>query len=359
MKKLALEIVGGLLVRLLALEALSWLLPTSTATSTGYYIDPEILSYPAGHRWTMSTGWDMRNAQRLVANNLGFASDTDFVANPNAVVLVGDSYVEASMLPAASRPGAQLQRLLPGRPVYAMGAPGTALLDYAERIRYAATQLQARHFVVLMEPGDVEQALCGSGNVHSQCLAPDTLLRERQRQGEAAVLKQWLRHSALAQYLVSQLKVQPAELLATAFRREVPHGSAENADDTPPRPDPHTAAPVVNTYAKQRQIANRVADEFLATVKQHADPARVLIVVDGQRPPTVQRSPATLAAAGRFVQRARESGLPVLELDDVFAPHRAASSRSLSVSPMDGHLNELGVALAARAVAHQLQREKQ
>lgn len=348
MKRLALEIVGGLLALLLVLEALFRLLPTSTASLTGYYIDPDILSYPVGHRWTSSTGWDMRNAQRLKANNLGFVSDIDFVANPNAVVLIGDSYIEASMLPASSRPGAQLQRELADRPVYAMGAPGTALLDHAERIRYAATTLQARDFVVFMEPGDVEQSLCGSGNVHSQCLAPDTLLRQRQRQAEASTLKQYLRHSALAQYLVSQLKVQPAKLLTTAFARQIPHGG-------PDAPVASAAAresspPAAASYANELRIADRVADEFLRTVQDYA-PGRVLIVVDGQRPPTVLRKPSTLAASGRFVQRARDAGLPVLELDGAFGAHHASSDRSLSLSPYDGHLNELGVALATAAIA--------
>lgn len=357
MKRLALEIVGGLLALLLVLEALFRLLPTSTASLTGYYIDPDILSYPAGHRWTSSTGWDMRNAQRLKANNLGFVSDIDFVANPNAVVLIGDSYIEASMLPASSRPGAQLQRELADRPVYAMGAPGTALLDHAERIRYAATALQARDFVVFMEPGDVEQSLCGSGNVHSQCLAPDTLLRQRQRQrqAEASTLKQYLRHSALAQYLVSQLKAQPAKLLATAFARQIPHGG-------PDAPMASAAAreaspPAAASYANELRIADRVADEFLKTVRDHA-PGRVLIVVDGQRPPTVLRKPSTLAASGRFVQRARDAGLPVLELDRQFSLQQARSNRSISVGPADGHLNDEGVAIAVEAIAIEVRRAK-
>ena len=44
---------------LLSCEALFRVLPVSTATMTGYYLDPYILSYPADHEWTASTGWDL------------------------------------------------------------------------------------------------------------------------------------------------------------------------------------------------------------------------------------------------------------------------------------------------------------
>ena len=351
----SLEVCSGFLVFLIGMELLLRLLPTSTASLTGYYIDPDILTYPSGHRWTASTGWDMRNAQRLSANNLGFVSDIDFIADRQAVVLVGDSYIEASMLPAASRPGAQLQRQLVDRPVYAMGSPGTALLDYAERIRYAATRLQAQNFIVLMEPGDVEQSLCGSGNVHSICLDPVSLTRQRQRLADASAAKKWLRHSALAQYLVSQLKVEPAKLWATAFRRDTPHGSESEQGTTA-----HTlpAAPATAAdLAAERRTADRVADEFLRVVHEHAR-GRVMIVVDGQRPPTVQRGTSTLAASDWFVRRAREAGLTVVELDGVYVTHRSVSEMSLSVSPSDGHLNALGVALATRAMSDEFNRSK-
>ncbi|SFC66212.1 hypothetical protein SAMN05216344_12836 [Polaromonas sp. OV174] len=59
------------------------------------------------------------------------------------------------MLAAPDRPGAQLERALGTRPVSAMGNPGTALVDYAERIRFAHTHFGVRDFVVLMERGDV------------------------------------------------------------------------------------------------------------------------------------------------------------------------------------------------------------
>jgi len=138
-------------------------LPVPTATMRGYYLDPDVLSYPPHHEWQVATGWDLRNPQVLRSNNWGFAARHDFVADPEAVVLIGDSYVEASMLADAERPAAQLERLLGvPRTVYAMGSPGSSLLDYAQRLRLASQRLGARDVVLLIERFDARQSLCGS-----------------------------------------------------------------------------------------------------------------------------------------------------------------------------------------------------
>jgi hypothetical protein len=145
----------GIGVALVALELLFRLLPVSTSTSAGYYIDPLILTYPPGHTFTTSSGWNLQRPQRHRANNFGFVADHDFARNPEAVALIGDSFVEASMLPARERLAAQLESKLGTRPVYAMGAPGTALLDYAERVRFASQRFAIHDFVLLLEHGDI------------------------------------------------------------------------------------------------------------------------------------------------------------------------------------------------------------
>ena len=48
-----LRLLAGALLTLLALELVLRLLPVSTATLTGYYIDPLILTYPPRHRFTL------------------------------------------------------------------------------------------------------------------------------------------------------------------------------------------------------------------------------------------------------------------------------------------------------------------
>ena len=79
MKRQLLLFVMGTVAVLAFMEALFRILPGPTATRSGYYIHPLILTYPASHCFTVATGWDLKNSQYNCANNLGFLADRDFV----------------------------------------------------------------------------------------------------------------------------------------------------------------------------------------------------------------------------------------------------------------------------------------
>jgi hypothetical protein len=339
----------GLLLFAAAAEAVLRLLPVSTATMTGYHVDARILGYPPHHRWTVATGWDLRNAQELRSNNFGFAAGRDFNPDPQAVALIGDSYVEASMLEASQRPGQQLERLLgDGRAVFAMGGPGSALLDYAERIRLARQQLEVRTVVILMEAGDVRQSLCGSGNIHAMCLDRATLELRQETFPPPSPAKRLLRHSALAQYVAGQLRVDPGELARQAFVRDIP-------DHGPPAPA-QAAAPVevASLSSEQWRMVEAVGRAFLDRLREVAPDARVVVVADGNRGSGPRPSTAIALERDAFLDLIRKAGLEVIDGEPIFASHAASSSLSLDVGPYDRHLNGLGVQLLMEAAARQL-----
>lgn len=269
------RVLLGVLAFALACEVLLRGLPVSSSTETGYHFDDMILTYPARHEWQVATGWDLRNAQRMRSNNVGFASYRDFVFDPNAVALIGDSFVEASMLPAADRPGPQLERALGQRQaVYAMGGPGSSLLDYAERIRFASERFGVRDVVLLLERGDIRQALCGSGNVQAACLDPKTLSARTQKQPPPSLVKKLLRHSALAHYLFSQLKITPQGLWRQAFAPP----SLKQADDTLPR----TSTPTAGSLDKPSPELDVVTHTFFEQIRPYRA-GRLVVVIDSDR----------------------------------------------------------------------------
>jgi hypothetical protein len=335
--------MAGGLAALLALEVVLQCLPVSSATMTGYHMDPKILTYPPHHRWTVSTGWDLKNAQSLSSNNYGFASQRDFVPGSQAVALIGDSYVEASMLEAAQRPAAQLEQLLGGRPVYAMGGPGSSLLDYAERIRWARQQLGLKDIVVLLERTDALQAICGSGNVHSECLDRHAGAFVSAPQPGAGLLKSVLRHSALAQYLMGQLKLSPQALVSTAFwspgQLAVTGRSGSRGEISR---DPHDA---------EAEWVDRVIAEFCRRIGTDTD-SRLVFVVDMNRGLLAEHRPSGPDGNEYLVRRLREHGLRVIDAAPIFREHATASRLQLAVGPYDGHLNALGVRLLMQQVAN-------
>lgn len=338
-------IVSTLVVLLLAAEAVLRLLPVSTRTSMGYHVHPDVLAYPPGHVWRVSTGWDMRNSQTLRSNNMGFAAQRDFVPDPTAVALIGDSYVEASMLAETDRPAVQLEAALePRRPVYAMGGPGSSLLDYAVRMQWAHEQLRVRDMVILMEQGDLRQALCGSGNVHSACLDPTSLQPRTERRAQGGAINRILGESALAQYLASQLKLRPSDAL-NGLRRLF---ESRLRGDAAPKGLPALSAPAIESVI-------RAFFERLAPMQPSI---RLVVVVDGRRT-TAAPTPDEAGFANErrlFIEAARGWGAHVIDAEDVYRPHLTRSRRSLVVGPYDSHLNATGVGLLMTAAAKELNR---
>lgn len=330
----------GTVAFLLACEGVFRLLPVSTSTRFGYHVAPDIMTYPPHHAWRVATGWDLRNPQPLRSNNFGFVAERDFAPEPAAVALIGDSYVEASMLGAADRPGTQLERSLCNqRPVFAMGSPGTSLLDYAERIRFASERFGVRDFVLLLERTDVRQALCGSGNIHAHCLEARTLTPRVERQAAASTAKELLRDSALAQYFVSQLKLSPGRLWQVMWSPVRPgHGA-----------DAGAGAGVPDSAEGPSDAAiDAVSAAFFERVKPVVRGTLVLIV-DANRAAMQRGARIDDHERRRFIAHARDAGALVVDAEPIYTRHFAQSGRSLDVGPYDGHLNALGVRLVAEA----------
>ena len=336
--------LAGVVALLLACEVLFRLLPVSSSTQSGYYIDPQIPTYPPHHRWRVATGWDLRNPQQLASNGHGFVSAREFTPDPRAIGLIGDSYVEASMLPSGDRPGAQLELALSARrPVYAMGSPGSSLLDYAERIRFASQNSGVRDFVVWMEVGDVRQALCGSGNVISACVDRLTLQPQTVHIAEPSAVKRILRESALMNYIVGQLKLTPEGLWQQLL------SSASAAPARGPRPGGATA---MDDSAVTRQI-DTIVGVFFQRIAPFAN-GRLVFVMDAAHSSATRLTSLQALERSRFMRLAGEHGAAVVDLEPLYAAHYARSSHSLEVGPYDHQLNADGVRIVAQAAARAL-----
>lgn len=351
-----LRVLGMALAALLSfgvlLEVMLRALPVPTPALSGFHGDPFIRTYPPGHQWWVATGWDLRNARQLRANNEGWVASRDFVADDHAVALIGDSFVEASMLREEDRFAPQLEKALgalgPARAVYAMGNPGTSLLDYAERVRFAAGRYGVADFVLLLEVGDVAQALCGSGNVESKCVDARTLQPRTVQAPPSSVFRQMLRHSAAAQYLVGQLKFSTGRIWSAALEQGAPAQGHQVGQKRVTNDDP---APALD-----EESVRTLVDLFLERTQPHIK-GRLVVVLDADRE-LLRGRRATRAPAERAltIRLLREAGVQVVDAEGPFRAHRARSRLALEVGPYDGHLNGLAFGLLAGPTARTLER---
>ena len=221
------------------------------------------------------------------------------------------------MLPASERLDAQLEARLATRRVYALGGPGSSLLDYAERVRFAADRFAIKDFVVVIEQGDIKQTLCGSGNVHGPCLDPDDLRPRIERLPEADAGKRLLRHSAFAQYLVSQLQVNPGRLLKRIDPRQWL--------DTSERSKRDSAAPATTV-----ERDTRIVTAFL-TYLPRSNGERYVLIFDS---PLRQRSDDASHSASTvmFMAQARQAAAASRRLPRRSAPAAARPRRTASAT---------------------------
>lgn len=334
MKTRLFPFLAGVLAMLLGLEMAFRILPVATATQSGYYEHPLILSYPAKHCFISSTGWDLKNAQRNCANNIGFLAGRDFMPDSNAIGLIGDSYVEASMLPLGQRPAAMLEQRLDGRPVYAFGGPGSNLLDYAERAKFAAEKFGIRTFVFILERGDIKQALCGSGHIHGVCVEAATGQIRTETQAQPGTLKRLLRHSALAQYLVSQLKIDVSTLKPAAW-------NAPAVAKSSPEDGISEARQNATVDAFFRQISNIQNGRFVFVVDP--DRAHLLEAGAGERNDVAER-----------IRQAGNGRVTVVDPGNAFKEHIVRTGRSLDVGPYDRHWNAEAIGIVAELTGRAL-----
>jgi hypothetical protein len=327
----------GCVAALFFLEALFRALPVSTATYTGYHIHPDILTYPQNHCFTAATGWDLKNARQNCANNDGFVASRDFVFDREAIALIGDSFVEASMLSPHERLANRIEARL-DKPVYALGGPGSNLLDYAERALFAAKRYGLRNFVFVLERGDIKQALCGSGNVHGPCIDPTTLEARLERQSGPGLLKRVARESALAQYVFSQLRPDFGKLFSRASQKHPPGHNANPAALTP-------------------EEESRVLSAFLA--KMASVEGRLLFLIDADRKHLETASGIADSPEFRCLNTAIALlGGRVIDPTEVFRAHARQTGRILEVGPYDGHWNGEATGLLATLIADALDADR-
>lgn len=338
MVRAAALVIAGALACVLGLEALLQVLPVSTYTDTGYHIDPRIVTYRPGHEFRVSWGWNLESPLRQRANNLGFLSERDFTPDPEALGLIGDSFVDASMLPAGERVGDQVQRVIGARPVYAMGGPGSSLLDYAERLRYAAEKLSVRDFVLVLETGDIKQVYCGSGNIHAPCLDRVSGEARIETQAPPSALKRVLRHSAFLQYMLGHLRFDPLARMRRAFG-----------------PAPASAPATGRSYWAGMTEADidRIVGEFFTRIAPHRH-GRLVFVLDSDRLAANRGETAPDPMRAHLIAVLRSRGAEVIDLAPVFEKHVRETGFHLEVSPHDGHWNRLATRLVAEAIGRTL-----
>lgn len=351
-------ILIGIAVPLLMMEIVLRFLPVSSSTGTMAVDDRNpVIRYTPGQSFTWSKGWRFAIVNTGRINNYGFVNDQDYTRQdePGPLVVIGDSYVEAFMVPYEQTMQGRLARLLEKNgKVYSIGISGAQLAQYLAFGHYAWTEFRPRAMVFVIIGNDFDESLTKykdePGYHFFQDDGQSQDLKLVRKDYRPSLAKRLLRRSALIRYLWGTVRIGNISSLIT-------------------RRSEHEGQYVGNTSAQasEERIADsrRVVDRFFAELPQQVglDKSRVLFVVDAMRPAIysesdLQRAKASYFSLMRqyFLEAARRNGYEAIDLEPRFmARHRRDGARFEFA--IDGHWNGLGHQEAAEAIAssHMLQ----
>ena len=316
---------------------------------------------------TYSVGWRMARTTQNRVNNDGFIHDEEYRSeeqHPTAAI-IGDSYVEALMLPHAKT----LQGLLGiesgtnGR-VYSFGISGAPMSQYLMWAQHARQRYAADALVFVIVATDFDESLLKyrrrtgfhyfDGDLQ-RCNLILTRLDHRPNR-----LRPLLQHSALLQYLVFNLGLLEGERRQAWLRRL----AAGNGGDGPADGRRHESATLErrnnelpDTRNADSVCAIRTFFRLLPEIVELA-PDRILFVLDGLRASTAKARAAAeqgyfAQMRGHFLMEAATRGYHVIDADLLFEKHRRADESGFEM-PQDVHLNANAHALVAEQIINSL-----
>ncbi|MCA3263103.1 MAG: hypothetical protein ING44_14260 [Telmatospirillum sp.] len=303
-----------------------------------------IFRFAPDRDYVYSLGGDFSNANRGRVNKAGFVNDLEYAENDprRLLAVVGDSFVEALMVPYAETIQGRLQARYPDGRVYSFGASGAPLSQYLIWAEFAARKYKADGLVVVVVGNDFAESLTSfgikPGMAQYRADANGTLALDRADYAPKLAKRAWAARSALIRYLLLNLQVMDR---LTALRR---------------LGEPQEFAGFTPVRLPESVVRDSLAaiDAFLADlpVRTGLAPDRIMFVVDGFRDPQAARAQADTYFAmmrSSFMARAVAAGYSAIDMDVPFFEAYAQRPQRFDLDS-DGHWSGAGHEIAAKSL---------
>lgn len=312
-----------------------------TASSPIYHYSPD-------RPFVYSRDWNLAMVNRGRVNNAGFINDQDYRREDKRPLLaiVGDSFIEAFMVPYADTVQGRLAHALDGKArVYSFAASGAPLSQYLIWARLAVRHYGAKALIINVVGNDFDEShirYVQSAGFWVYAPETDGRLRLQLLELNRGLARSLLAHSVFARYLFINLHLKEYANLQWLRAR---------SDDEPVRFAGFTRADANPTRMNDSRA---VMDAFFRDLPEYTGlpPDRIGFTTDGFRyPEALEEGRGSYFDQMRtaFHQRARSLGYEVLDLDRWFFADFRQFGQPFEYA-RDGHWNGRGHGIAAEAI---------
>jgi len=312
-----------------------------------------ILKYEPNRSYTWSHGWNFSIVNSVRTNNYGFVSNLDYHPHEKTPLLaiVGDSFIEAAMVPWAQTGAGRLATQIgtSGR-VYSFGEGGAPMSQYLALSRYVRDTFHPNGLAILIIGNDFDcswMKYYSEPGFHYFVEDPNGRLQLKRVDFQPGLVRRLRRHSAFARYLILDAGLyqwyQGLKGYSSMFDdHRVLTGHSQSA-------------------AERERIADstRAIDAFFSMLPGMSglEKSDILLLIDGTRPAlynqkalSEERGTYFDLMRNYFLEKGRSSGFHVKDLQPDFIQHYHLHHEKFEFAD-DDHWNGLGHEVFVNAVA--------
>jgi len=318
--------------------------------------DNPVARYQPYHQFVYSNHWNFQNINYGRTNAQGFVSDFDYdtADRQPLIAVIGDSYIEARMVPFSQTIQETIRAgLNDAVRVYAFAMNGAALSQYLAFAKMVRDTYHPDMMVVNIVSNDFDESFAQFHTISRFHYFIEDDHGNLQPQLVGSYHPSWLReilsHSALVRYLYFHLHVTDIPRNIKRLTRSLPGKSRSTS--LPSIPSPSSA----KKYKEELKISHRAVDAFLHLLPHYAGlpPGSIVLVLDGQRLSLyrgLHKQDACFENMRHYVsEHAKRMSYEVLDMHPVFKEDFQAHKQRFEFTH-DAHWNARAHGLAGHAV---------
>lgn len=340
----------GTLVTLLVLEIVLQFMPVRsyiplqpvTQQSPDLRYEPNVKQF-------YSAGWDFKVQNTGKTNSQGYIADYDFVQQSDKplIAVIGDSYIEARMVPFADTVQQRLASALRDtHRVYGVGIGGAPLSQYLSFAETVGREYRPSFLIINVVSNDFDESLPEYKNKprFHYFVTDEGGVRRLGLIGEykPSWFKRLISHSALVRYVYFHLDMAGAfNRLQFIMRGGQADAFADNTNASVDETRLYDSKQVVNLFLRALPTAAGLSEK------------NILIMVDGLRSNIYAGTDGTQSYFGQMrtylLAQAKLRGFNTLDLQPAFAAEYGGNHERFDW-PEDGHWNGYAHGVVAREI---------